>query len=42
MELFSNFNKLIYEDRLVHMDNVKIYNLILDGTERYKYFYDFI
>ena len=41
MELFSNFNKLIYQDCLVHMDNViKIYNLILDGTERYKYFYD--
>ena len=41
MELISNFNKLIYEDCLVHMDNViKIYNLILDGTERYKYFYD--
>lgn len=41
MELFSNFNKLNYEDCLIHMDNViKIYNLVLDGTERYKYFYD--
>ena len=41
MELFSNFNKLIYEECLVHIDNViKIYNLVFNGTERYKYFYD--
>ncbi len=41
MEMFRTFNKLIFEECLVHINNViKIYEFVVAGTERYKYFYD--